>query len=147
MAVDNCIFCKIVQAEIPARKIYERDKVLAILDVGSTCFVGTNEPQPGRVLIIPKQHRETFYDLDDEEACEIFQVAKIVAGKIKRAFNPEFVNVIVRGGRISHTHVIVRAEFKENDPFGLMMKLLEAAFVPKFPDVFLNETWRKIIQA
>lgn len=45
---DNCIFCKIINNNIPSNKIYEDDKVLAFLDI--------NPVSNGHVLVIPKEH-------------------------------------------------------------------------------------------
>ena len=54
MSDPNCIFCKIVRGEIPAKKVHEDDEVLAFHDV---------RPQaPVHLLIIPKHHVPTLYD-------------------------------------------------------------------------------------
>ena len=48
----DCIFCKIAQGEIPSKKVYEDDQVLAFRDL---------DPQaPEHVLIIPKNHLASF---------------------------------------------------------------------------------------
>jgi len=46
--MDNCIFCKIVRGEIPSRKVYEDDHVLAFYDI--------NPKAPVHVIVIPKKH-------------------------------------------------------------------------------------------
>ena len=46
--MDDCLFCKIVRGEIPARKVYEDDEVLAFHDI--------NPARPVHLLIIPKRH-------------------------------------------------------------------------------------------
>jgi hypothetical protein len=54
MTDPNCIFCKIVAGQIPAKKIYEDDEVIAFHDI---------RPQaPVHLLIIPKAHFATLYD-------------------------------------------------------------------------------------
>ena len=53
-----CVFCKIIQGEIPSYKVYEDDKVLAILDISQATI--------GHTLVMPKTHHETIFDLDDE---------------------------------------------------------------------------------
>lgn len=54
--MDNCIFCKIARGEIPSRKVYEDDEVLAFHDV---------QPQvPIHLLIIPKQHIPSLAEAD-----------------------------------------------------------------------------------
>ena len=50
--MENCIFCKIANGEIPSNKVYEDDQVLAFYDL---------DPQaPVHVLIIPKAHYDSI---------------------------------------------------------------------------------------
>ena len=51
---DNCIFCKIVAGQIPARKVYEDDELIAFHDI--------NPAAPIHLLIVPKAHIETLAD-------------------------------------------------------------------------------------
>ena len=55
----NCIFCKIVAGEIPARKAYEDDEMLAFHDIAPWA--------PVHVLVIPKAHIASFYDVADSQ--------------------------------------------------------------------------------
>lgn len=55
----NCIFCKIVQGEIPAKKIYEDNKVIAIADI--------NPVAPVHALVIPKIHIASLSAVSDEQ--------------------------------------------------------------------------------
>ncbi len=55
----DCLFCKIVAGDIPARKLYEDDQVLAFHDIG---------PQaPVHFLVIPKRHIRTLNDLSEDD--------------------------------------------------------------------------------
>lgn len=55
----DCLFCKIVAGEIPARKLYEDDQVIAFHDIG---------PQaPVHFLVIPKKHIRTLNDLNEAD--------------------------------------------------------------------------------
>ena len=67
----DCIFCKIVNKDIPASIIYENEQVLAFDDI--------NAQAPIHKLIIPKQHIATTNDLSSEQAPLIGQM--ILAGK------------------------------------------------------------------
>ena len=49
--MNNCIFCKIINKEIPSKIAYEDDKVIAFHDV--------NPAAPIHILVIPKKHIET----------------------------------------------------------------------------------------
>jgi histidine triad (HIT) family protein len=55
----DCIFCKIVNKEIPAKVVYEDDKVLAFHDI--------NPQAPYHILVIPKKHISTLTDLTEED--------------------------------------------------------------------------------
>ena len=50
----DCIFCKIARGEIPSRKVYEDDEIVAFHDV--------NPATPVHILVIPKAHFDNFYD-------------------------------------------------------------------------------------
>lgn len=72
--MSDCIFCKIVNNEIPTEKIFEDDKVIAFKDI-SPCA-------PVHILIIPKEHITSVNDLDSNNASvigHIFVVAKNIA--------------------------------------------------------------------
>lgn len=56
----DCIFCKIIAGEIPSKKIYEDDRILAFHDI---------EPQaPTHAVIIPKEHIESANALNSDNA-------------------------------------------------------------------------------
>ena len=101
----ECIFCKIIEGEASARKLYEDETTLSILDIGQL-ISDAGRFISGRSLVIPKRHVTWFYDLEDEEAGQLFIATNRVARKIKKAFNPDFITVFIRGQRISHAHVI-----------------------------------------
>jgi len=56
----DCLFCKIIQGDIPAERVLETDHVLAFRDI--------NPQAPEHILIIPKQHIPTINELDANEA-------------------------------------------------------------------------------
>ena len=70
----DCLFCKIINGEIPSAKVYEDELVYAFRDI---------EPQaPVHVLIIPKEHISSANDITDENAAligHIFSVAAKIA--------------------------------------------------------------------
>ena len=69
--MDNCVFCKIVKGEIPCKKIFEDNDMLAFLDI--------NPFKPGHVLIIPKEHTLDFQSIDEELLSKIIKRAKILS--------------------------------------------------------------------
>ena len=74
----DCIFCKIIAGEIPSKKIYEDDKVLAFYDISPEA--------PVHFLVIPKDHISSANELN-EENCEIISHIFMVINKIVRELN------------------------------------------------------------
>jgi histidine triad (HIT) family protein len=71
----GCIFCKIVNNEIPSNKVYENDLALAFDDIQPLAPVHT--------IIVPKKHYETINDLDDRDVWFSMLKAAQEAAKIK----------------------------------------------------------------
>jgi len=71
----DCLFCKIATGEIPARLVYEDEKVVAFEDI--------NPMAPQHLLIIPRKHITTTLDLEIEDA-ELIGHIFLVAGKLAR---------------------------------------------------------------
>lgn len=97
-----CIFCKIVNKEIPAKVVYEDDKVMAFHDI--------NPQAPIHILIIPKEHIPTVNDLEEnhkELIGHIFLVAKKIAKEL--GFDEKGYRILVNcnsdgGQEIYHIH-------------------------------------------
>ena len=66
MATD-CLFCKIVNGEIPSTKIYEDDDVIAFLDISQTTI--------GHTLVVPKQHFDNFLTTNKDIMYKVMDVA------------------------------------------------------------------------
>jgi len=98
--MNECLFCKIFAGEVQTRKIYEDENTVGILDT-------TPRFATGQCVVIHKRHAAQFYELEDDEIAELFKATKIVANKIKKAYNPDFVCLLSRGQTIPHAHVLV----------------------------------------
>ncbi len=76
--MENCLFCKIANGDIPSSKVYEDASVLAFNDI---------EPQaPVHILIIPKTHITSAADINAENSgiiAHIFEVASQIADDLK----------------------------------------------------------------
>ncbi|MFA5169593.1 MAG: HIT family protein [Candidatus Paceibacterota bacterium] len=105
--MEDCIFCKIINKEIPAHKIYEDDSVFSFLD---------NRPvSKGHVLVIPKKHAKDIFELDEETLKKISSVAKKIAQKMKDSLSIDGVNLYHASGEAAeqtvfhfHLHIIPR---------------------------------------
>lgn len=67
----DCLFCKIVNGDIPAEKVYEDDKVLAFKDI--------NPAAPVHILVIPKQHISSVAEITKENSSVISHIFEVIA--------------------------------------------------------------------
>ena len=102
-----CIFCKIINGEIPSSKVYENEHVIAFLDI--------SQVTKGHTLIVPKRHVENVFGLTKEESAAIMEASVYVANKLKEKLNVENVNLLNNSGVLAgqcvmhfHMHVIPR---------------------------------------
>jgi histidine triad (HIT) family protein len=101
----DCIFCRIVRGEIPSRKVYEDDELLAFHDI--------NPVAPMHVLVIPKRHLSTLYDASEEHRHALGSML-VLAGRIAREQGAaEGFRSIINTGRVGgqevyhlHLHLI-----------------------------------------
>ena len=93
----DCIFCKIVGREIPAHIVKEDKNILVFLDV--------NPVNPGHLLIIPKKHIESVFDLPDEQYKNIFETAKALSTPLQNAMQSSKIGIAVEGFGVPHAHV------------------------------------------
>lgn len=100
----DCIFCKIVQGEIPAKKIYEDEHVLAFHDIQPVA--------PVHFLVIPKAHIPSMADLQSEHEATMGKVM-LAVGKLAREQGcGDGFRTIINTGRVGlqevyHLHVHV----------------------------------------
>jgi histidine triad (HIT) family protein len=100
--MSDCLFCKIIEGKIPAKKIYEDEKVFAFEDI--------NPQAPTHVLIIPKKHIVDIKNAAPEDA-EIIGYCQLVAAKLGRERKIEdgyrtVYNVGPRAGQsVFHLHL------------------------------------------
>lgn len=106
MSHKNCVFCKIVNFELPSNKVYENDKVLAFLDITPVA--------KGHTLVVPKQHHQMMTDTPDELIAEVFTAAKKIMKTMKKAFKADFIALSVVGVDVPHFHVHLIPRYKDD---------------------------------
>ena len=111
----DCIFCKIINGEIPAYKIYEDEKTLAFLDIADDFL--------GHTLVIPKKHCTNLFDADEETINAVFQTVQKVAKHYTEKCFFDGVNILNANGVCAeqsvfhlHIHIIPR---RVGDPFSV----------------------------
>lgn len=95
--MENCIFCKIINGEIPAVKIWEDKDYWVMLDA--------HPINPGHTLLMPKKHDDYIFNLKDREYVELMLKAKTVAKTLKEKLKPKRVGFIVEGFGVHHVHI------------------------------------------
>jgi len=114
----NCIFCRIINKEVPGTFVYEDDDVAAIIP--------KEQVSPGHTLVIPKNHYTDVFDIDDEVLRNIASVSKKLSKDIITTTDYTSVNLLNASGKDAqqsvfhfHLHIVPR---KENDGLDLWIK-------------------------
>ena len=105
--MENCIFCKIANGEIPAATLYEDENFRVILDLGPA--------SKGHALILPKSHAANIYELSDEMAAKAMILAKKMAIAMTETLKCDGFNIVQNNGECAgqtvfhfHMHLIPR---------------------------------------
>ncbi|WP_435334563.1 HIT family protein [Haloarchaeobius sp. TZWWS8] len=113
--MDDCIFCKIVDGDIPSRTVYEDDDVFAFLDV--------NPLADGHTLVIPKDHHETIEDMPADVAKELFAAVHELVPAVEDAVDADGSTVAFNNGEAAgqevphvHCHIVPRFDGDGNGP-------------------------------
>lgn len=110
--MEQCLFCNIASGKIPAKKVYEDEKVAAVLDI--------NPGTEGHILVIPKKHIEILLQMDDELASHVGMVCKQLSQALLQAFKCEGTSIFVANGaaagqRAPHGMVHVMPRSKDDE--------------------------------
>lgn len=115
----DCIFCKIISHEAPAYIVDDNEYAIAILPKDMECFWHT--------LIIPKQHFENIFDIDESYMKEVIAFVQKIASKYKNGLWATWVNILNASGKDAQQSV-----------FHLHFHL-----IPRFPDDKMD-VWPKL---
>ena len=102
--MQDCVFCKIVRGEIPARKVYEDDEILGFHDI--------NPLAPTHFMLIPKRHIASLGEATMEDAGVLGRIMALTGRLAREQGSPEGYRTIINTGRIGrqdvmHVHVHV----------------------------------------
>lgn len=107
MRKDNCIFCKIINGEIPSHVLYEDEQFKVILDV--------NPATKGHALILPKEHYANLYELPEETAADAMKLAQRMMREMTEKLDCDGFNIVQNNGEAAgqtvfhfHMHLIPR---------------------------------------
>lgn len=105
--MEECLFCKIVQGQIPSQKLYEDDQLLAFYDI---------EPQaPVHFLVVPKQHITSAAALEETDAALVGHIYAVIAQLCARLGCENGYRVVTNvgadgGQSVQHLHFHVLAK-------------------------------------
>ena len=104
-----CNFCKIVSGDDQASIVYEDNRVLAFMDL--------HPANVGHVLVVPREHWETIYDIPEKVLADLFAVVKRISFAVKKAVGAEGISILqfnegAAGQSVRHFHVHVIPRFK-----------------------------------
>ena len=133
--MENCIFCKIINQEIPSYKIYEDEYVYAFLDI--------TQVTKGHTLVIPKEHHATIFELPSEIAANLYRVVPRISNILNKAFDPIGLNIVNNNNEplqsVFHYHIHLIPRYP-NDGFNL-------SFVSNSPSKeILSEVHKQVIE-
>lgn len=101
--MENCLFCKIIAGDIPAKKVYEDDQMVAIEDIAPKA--------PLHLLLLPKRHFENCLDMTEQHEAvtgHLFRVAGQLArerGLSEGGFRLVQNNGADAGQTVFHLHI------------------------------------------
>jgi len=114
-AVQDCIFCRIVRGELPSKKVYEDDEVLAFNDIQPLA--------PVHFMLVPKRHITSLADATPDDAPVLGRMMALAGRLAREQGSPDGFRTIVNTGRIGrqdvmhlHIHVVGGP-----NPLGLML--------------------------
>ena len=100
--MDNCIFCKIVRGEIPSKKVYEDDEILAFHDI--------NPLAPVHFMVIPKRHVDSLSNVGEGHGDVLGKIMMLAPKLAKEQGCKDGFRTIINTGRVarqevSHLHI------------------------------------------
>jgi len=101
----DCIFCKIVKAELPSYKVYEDDLFLGFLDINPRTF--------GHTVLIPKKHYQWVYDVPEFD--KYWRAVLTITRALQQVISPTFVTYVTHGLEVPHAHIHIMPRKDEKE--------------------------------
>lgn len=113
----DCIFCKIINNDIPSYKVYEDENVYAFLDI--------TQVTKGHTLLIPKKHVSDIFDYDSSLAIDVFTILPKIARALEQAFpDMQGLNIVNNNKEpayqsVFHSHIHLIPRYSKKDDFSI----------------------------
>ncbi len=111
----GCVFCDIIKGKQTAAVVYEDDSHVAFMD--------RSPITKGHILVLPKAHYETLFDLPWEDVAPLFRRVVHLASAVRKAMQADGMNIGQNNGRaahqiVFHVHVHVIPRYRDDSPDG-----------------------------
>ena len=115
MSDPDCLFCKIVEGDIPSTRVYEDERTIAFMDI--------NPGTRGHLLVIPRAHSSDLLEIGREDLDACAHTAQVLAQRVKERLGADGVNLVNSCGpdawqTVFHFHLHVIPRYK-GDPLRL----------------------------
>jgi histidine triad (HIT) family protein len=134
----NCIFCKIIAREIPARVLMQNEKAMALLDAFPLA--------PGHSLVIPKLHYAKVQQMSQQDALAMFEIVWKLTGAVETGSQVNASTIAIHNGREAgqevphvHVHIVPR---KKGDGAGAIHSMFKVK--PKLSSQEMGSLYEKI---
>lgn len=110
----ECLFCEIVNGNVPGKLLYEDDYTLAFLDI--------HPKSAGHTLVIPKKHTTDFESISIEELKHVNKTSQLIYNAIIQSLKPVGIKVVQNNGiyqDIMHYHVHIVPGYKTDQDLTL----------------------------
>lgn len=114
-----CLFCKIINGDIPAKIVYEDSNVLAFLDISQTT--------KGHTLVVPKIHTNSFLDCPSNYLNYVNEASALIGKHLMKSLNAKGMNILTNvneaaGQTVMHYHVHLIPRYDKSDGLTLAFK-------------------------
>ena len=114
----ECLFCSLVRGDLPSHRAYEDENFIVMLTI--------HPVNPGHVMVVTKEHIESFYDVEDTLYTQLMLLVKRMALVIKQVIRP--LHVVMEtsgiGNRHVHVHIIPVRGLYDRMPKEIIEKLV-----------------------
>ena len=107
MGDKQCTFCAIIERTANALTVYENSH--------ATVFLDKHPINVGHLLVIPKCHVASFYELDEEPFIGLMLVVRRMASVIEAVYQPKKVGMLAAGFDVAHAHIHVLPMYDYHD--------------------------------
>ena len=118
----NCIFCKIIAGEIPAKVIMQNEKAMALLDAFPLAA--------GHTLVIPKSHYIKVQQMSEQDAMAVFEIVWKIADAVETGSQVNATTIAIHNGSEAgqevphvHAHIVPRKKGDGAGPIHSMFKI------------------------